>query len=169
MALDGVEFGIDKGSEWDRVISVLADTNAEFAKQTKEAVSRMVDPWVAQAEADVASTPIKGIGKQSGLRREVAASVSKAVNGTADFFTVEVTSSLPPGVGEENEAIIPLGMDRVSGWRHPVFGHRNVWVQQTSLRPKWFSGAFDDHHDEVEREIADKLDAARDRIAAAGA
>src|SRR4051812_26673285 len=79
MALEGVEFGIEKGSEWDRVIAILADTNAEFTKETKEAVSRLVDPWMSQAEADVASTPIKGVGKQSGLRREVAGSVSKDV------------------------------------------------------------------------------------------
>lgn len=169
MALDGVEFGIEKGSEWDRVIEQLRVTNDTLPKDIRDDVSRMVDPWMAHAEADIASYPIKGIGKQTGLRREVAGSVSKDVNGPVDFFTVQVTSSLPAGSGEENEAIIPLGMDVISGWRHPVFGNRNVWVQQIPLRHKWFSGAFDDHDDEVEREIQDKLEAARDAIAAAGA
>jgi hypothetical protein len=169
MALEGVEFDISRGPEWDRVQAALTNVAAELPKEIKDSVSSMVDPWKAHAEADVISTPIKGVGKQTGLRREVAASVDKHVDGTAENFEVSVTSSLPHGIGEENEAIIPLGMDRAGGWRHPVFGHMDTWVQEVPLRHKWFTGAFEDHQDEVEREIQSKLDAARDAIAAAGA
>lgn len=169
VAHNGVEISISKGPEWERVLAELARTNAELATSIRESVAALVDPWAVKAEADVASMPIKGTGRQSGLRREVASGVHKAVTGTADKFDVAVTAVMPHGSGEENEAIIPKGMDRASGWKHPVFGNRSVWVTQTPLRPGWFSDAFDNKRDDVQRDIQSKLDEARDRIAGSGA
>lgn len=169
MALDGVDFSIENGPEWGRVESALSDVSATLATEIHDAVTDMVNPWAAEAEARVSSMPIKGVGRQTGLRAEVAAGVNKSDGGTPEDFTVEVTASLPPGVGEENEGVIPMGLDRLSGWRHPVFGNRNNWVQQIPLVHGWFSGTFDNKHDDVENEIQGKLEAARDKIIAAGA
>jgi hypothetical protein len=36
----------------------------------------------------------------------------------------------------------PKRTNRASGWRHPVYGNREVWVQQTG-KVKWFDHAFE--------------------------
>lgn len=169
MALDGVEFSVDEGPEWNRVVAALDDVSATLASRIRDAVSHAVDPWMTEAQANVATMPIKGIGRQSGLRREVADSVNKDVTGSPQDFEVTVTSSLPHGVGEENEAAIPPGMDRDTGWRHPVFGNNRTWVTQVPLRHHWFTGVFDDRGNDVSNQIQDVLDEARDNISHAGA
>jgi hypothetical protein len=170
MALDGVEFSIREGPEWERVQAALDDVSTTLGRKIADAVDKAVDPWVAEAEANVATTPIKGVGKQTGLRQDVAHSVVEKETSRGDGnFDINVTSSLPHGVGAENEAIIPLGFDRDTGWSHPVFGNRDVWVQQIPLRHGWFSGTFDNRGDDITNVIQNALDEARDSIARAGA
>lgn len=165
---DGIEFHIEGGPEWDRVVAALTEVAATLPTKIHNKVTDSVDPWIAQAKTNVITTPVKGVTRSTGLRREVANSVSKDVTGTTDRFEVTVTSSLPPGQGEENEAAIPPGMESEVGWRHPVFGHMNRWVQQVPLRHHWFGQAFENHQDEVSRDIQHELDDARDFISRAG-
>lgn len=166
---DGLEVSIDAGPEFERVDAALADESATLAMKLRDAVNREVEPWIADAEAAVISIPIKGVGRQSGLRREVAGSISKNISGAPEDFEVVVEASLPAGSGEENERAIPAGMDRETGWRHPVFGNRRVWVQQIPLRHHWFTGTLDDgRNDDVTNVLQNALEEAANNIAHAG-
>lgn len=71
-------------------------------------------------------------------------------------------------MADPDEAIIPRGLDRPQGWRHPVFGNKDVWVTQRPLRPGWFTETFANGHDEIENALTDALEWARDTVAAAG-
>lgn len=161
----GVSFSSSKGSEWDRVIAALAEVADTLANAIRSRVAIMVDPWIDQAEIDVESMPIKGVGKQTGLRDNVARHVSKNVDGVAEDFTVSVDANLP---GNEGEQIIPLGLDRLTGWRHPVFGKRNTWVQQIPLSHEWFTDQFEGRDEEVSSAIEGVLEDAANRVDDAG-
>jgi hypothetical protein len=66
-----------------------------------------------------------------------------------------------------NEAGLPRGFDNgPRGFRHPVYGNRNVWVQQRG--GSWFREPIAEHRDEVEKDLTDVLEAMAKRIAAAG-
>jgi hypothetical protein len=69
---------------------------------------------------------------------------------------------------ESDEAIIPRGLDRAAGWRHPVFGNMNVWVTQTASRPGWFTDTFADGRRPIQEGLTDELEGSAHRIAAAG-
>ena len=68
------------------------------------------------------------ITKASSLRNQIAAasgaSVSASDKKVALAFRVRA-GNLPP-----SQRKLPRRWDKPSGWRHPVFGNRNVWVPQ---------------------------------------
>jgi hypothetical protein len=67
-----------------------------------------------------------------------------------------------------DEAIIPRGLDRVSGWRHPVFGNRSVWVRQTASKPGWFTDTLGDGRFDIQEGLTDELETSAHNIGAAG-
>lgn len=162
---DGIDFDTSKGEGWDPTIAALDEVSSTLAEDIKARVENIVDPWITEAKAQVESMPIKGVGKQKGLRGNVAHNVDKTVTGDGGDFTVSVDANLP---GDEGEQIIPLGLDRLTGWRHPVFGNPKVWVQQVPLTHEWFTDAFEGRSDQIENEIQDALDEAVNKIADAG-
>lgn len=164
---DGIGVSAEKGPEWDAVVAALNEVSATLPEEIKGRVVAVVDPWIAEAEAAVIAMPIKGVGKQTGLRGAVAAHVDKTTDGVPEDFEVAVSANNP---GTPSEVIIPLGLDRPTGWRHPVFGKKKTWVQQIPLTHDWFTDAFGLHRsDEVANEIQDALDGAANRIDDAGA
>jgi hypothetical protein len=160
---DSITFTIDKGSEWESVISALARVDHELPGELRRRIRRAVDPLVAAAQAKVESMPTRGHG-HTGLRAEVGSGVNTVEIGFGKDYLIRVTTSMD----ESDEVNIPLGMDRMSGWRHPVFGHEDRWVQQYAMEPGWFSNTFANAHDSIESALEDALEWARDVIASAG-
>ena len=176
-----VEFDGEKGDGWDQTAAALDVQRHSLARDIMGRVSRMVDPWIDEAQSEVEDMPIKGVGHQHGLRVEVANAVAKYVEGPAEAFTVTVDPQNPdPAV--PSEIIIPLGLDRTKGWRHPVFagGMRygmtklqkrkltasRTWVQQVPLTHDWFTSAFSDAREpEISLEIQAAMDEAVREIA----
>lgn len=70
-------------------------------------------------------------GKQArlrGLRASIAAATGTEVNIAGRNPTVRIVvrrASLPP-----DQRRLPSRLNSASGWRHPVFGHRDRWVHQ---------------------------------------
>lgn len=96
----------------------------------------------------------------SGLRRRVAAGVQiiQIENG------VRIITSMP----EEDEAIIPRGLDGIRGWRHPVFGNRNRWVRQHQGADSWFLETMRRGHEPLRNRLIRNINEAAEDIADAG-
>lgn len=68
------------------------------------------------------------LAKASSLREQIAkasgSSVSASEKSVALAFKVRA-GNLPP-----SQRKLPRRWDKPGGWKHPVFGNRNIWVQQ---------------------------------------
>ena len=72
-----------------------------------------------------------------GLRATVAAGLQTKITNSGPRQGVRIrvdTTRLGHGGGS-----LPALLDGQRPWRHPVFGHRDVWVQQTPSPTGWFT------------------------------
>jgi hypothetical protein len=72
--------------------------------------------------------------KSHGLRATIARAINLklTISGRSVSVRVRVNAAALP----EDQQRLPKHLDDPKGWRHPVFGHRAVWVTQTG-RPWW--------------------------------
>jgi CubicO group peptidase (beta-lactamase class C family) len=72
----------------------------------------------------VTEAPSAGGGKSTGLRMRTAAATRIQILRSGIRMTVR-SSQVDPRYGRS----LTRGLDGLGRWRHPVFGNRNVWVQ----------------------------------------
>lgn len=81
--------------------------------------------------------------KHSGLRESVARSLRIVARDSGYKAGVRITSEgsrMPEG-----QRYLPRGLDSDKGWRHPVFGAQENWVQQFGNPPGWFRSTAGAH------------------------
>lgn len=149
------------GPEFRRVAVALREVDAAFPGQLRRELRQSVRPLVARAKARVRAIPVHG-AKHTGLRRRVAAGVGVRVSLSRSPGITITTSMKDP-----SEAIIPRGMDRQQGWRHPVFGDKDHWVTQRT-GGSWFRETLANGRGEIEDDLGRVMDRAAQRIADAG-
>lgn len=152
-------FTMRAGPEWERVIVAL--TRADDEMQVKLTASIEDD---AEGLADVARGRVLGLptprnAGHTGLRAKVARGVHVERQGE---FGVRVQASMPT----KSEGIIPRGLDRPKGWRHPLFGDKDHWFANPGY--DWFISTFAHSEKEVGNHLVDVLDRAAKDIADAG-
>lgn len=126
---------------------------------TKE-IRRAGDPGLRAVQTawmgvDVTST--RGGGKSSGLRARVAAATRISILGSGIRIRVE-----PKRVDPRYGRGLSYGLNGLGRWRHPVFGNREVWADQTGqevfyrtllrFESRWRAGV-EKAMDETAREI----------------
>jgi hypothetical protein len=75
-----------------------------------------------------------------------------------------ITTSMP-----KSEWIIPRGMDRLQGWKHPVFGRHDIpWVRQTSGTDSWFMETMRKGEEPLRNRLIRNINDAADRVKNAG-
>jgi hypothetical protein len=94
----------------------------------------------------------------TGLRKKVAAGVHVDRRGTGG---VRVQTSMPT----PSEGIIPRGLDRPKGWRHPLFGDKNHWYSNPGY--DWFISTFSQADGLIEDHLLNVLKRAADSVARA--
>jgi hypothetical protein len=131
----------------------------EAGRHLGNALKEQIAPIVADVQSEALRLPARG-KKHTGIRGRLAAGVKAEANG--QHVRIVATMANP------QEAGLPRGFDNgPRGFRHPVYGNRNVWVQQRG--GSWFREPIAHHHDEVERDLTNVLEEMAHRIAAAGA
>lgn len=148
------EFIIIFGPEWKELSIALAEAEATTETRLGEDVKEEAHRKAEEAKEKVRSLPAPG-PKHTGLRERVAQGVKVEDGGIGD---VEVSASLPG-----SEAIIPLGLDRPEGWRHPLYGNRHHWYSNPGY--SWFRETFENSSDEFESKLARTLDDVASEIA----
>lgn len=145
------------GPEWGRVENALGDEERSLPTRLHFQLRQGAEEEAEEARQRVRRLPTRGRG-HTGLRERVAAGVRVA--GASGFY--RITTSMPSG-----QEIIPRGLDRKSGWTHPVFGHS--WsVRQRPLRSGWFLDSFDDGRREISEDLEEEMEDAANTVAAAG-
>jgi hypothetical protein len=103
-------------------------------------------------------------GKEhTGLRARIAKGVG--------IVQIENGVRIVTKMDEYNERYIPRGMDKTGpndGWRHPVFGHRDRWITQTSGEDSWFMDTMHKGEEPLRNRLVRNINNAADNIADAG-
>lgn len=86
-----------------------------------------------------------GYGLRAAVAQGIKSKVSYSGRKLGARLTVEVTH-LPP-----SQRNLPRHLDRPKGWRHPVYGNRDVWVAQVG--EPYFSEPIERHHSQVKRKV----------------
>ena len=104
--------------------------SGEIPRQFRAELAKAARPFAPAVRASILNIPTHG-EKHTGLRVRIARCVQTwAEIHTGGFVSVgiEIDSSRMPS----GQMSLPLMMEGVKIWRHPVFGNREVWVTQDS-------------------------------------
>lgn len=100
------------------------------------------------------------LAKASSLREQIAkasgSSVSASDKKVALAFRVRA-GNLPP-----SQRKLPRRWDKPGGWRHPVYGNRNVWVKQVGN--PYFSSTIRKSKDELTTGVVTAMTVAAEKI-----
>lgn len=150
---------IVSGPEFRNAANALRSVDSSLPTWLRKEMRDTVAPAVQRAKDRVRSLPVSGHAGTTGLRRRVAAG-TRIQASTGASARLRVVTSMP----DADESIIPRGLDRAAGWRHPVFGNTNTWVTQRPSRPGWFTDTLTDARPEIERGLEDVLEAAAEFV-----
>lgn len=149
---------VTTGPEWQRVAAALDAQDKSLGDKFRREVREAGNLLAARAQAAVMRIPVTGT-KHTGLRGRVA----KGVGTKITMSGVDITTSM----NERDETNLPAYLDSQAGWRHPVFGNRDVWVHQDT-GGSWFRATIESGRGDVEDRIHDIMEGAARDISRAG-
>lgn len=107
----------------------------ELARDMRDALR----PGAAQAKNQIMSMASAGLSTAPGLRSAVAKKIRPEVKLGGRWSGARVKAFKTKNVRHFPNA--PKRLNRAGGWRHPVFGNRDVWVNQHG-KVDWFDRSF---------------------------
>lgn len=150
---------VEMGPEWRTVREALKREESSASRKLHAALEEAAGPIIAKVRGEALALPARG-KKHTGLRARLAAGVEVQPN--VGRNSVRIVATAPLG-----ERGLPRGMDNgPRGFRHPVYGNRDVWVQQRG--GSWFREPIAEEGDAVERRLTNVLEQMADNIANAG-
>lgn len=153
-----MRFRVTTGPEWKRVADELLVQNKELGERFIREMRNSGDDLAKLAQNAVMRIPTH-TSQHSGLRLRIAKGVGTKITKSG----VTITASM----NERDETNLPEYLDQQSGWRHPVFGNRHVWVHQ-STGGAWFSDTIERGRPVVENRLHEIYEDAAEKIARAG-
>lgn len=152
-------FSVITGPEWLRVIEALGRVDGELPHRLRDAIRQEAEDKAHIAQERVLGLPTPRHAGHTGLRARVAAGVKVIDRGEGG---VRVTTNM----AKPSEGIIPRGLDRVKGWRHPLFGNKERWYSNPGY--DWFLSTFSHSEGDFEKRLDKVLEKAAHDIADAG-
>ncbi len=115
---------------------------------------------VRRSKGDLGRAITRAMGR-AGLRDTIARALTMQISGgkTSASVRIKVNSKALP----EDQRSLPRHMEKGT-WRHPVFGDRDTWVNQTST-PDWFKGTLRKHAPAVRSAINAEVSAEMRKVA----
>jgi hypothetical protein len=111
------------------------DLRKELAKNMREALK----PGATQAKSQIMSMSSAGLRTAPALRSSIARKIRPEVKLGGRWSGARVKAFKTKNVRGFPNA--PKRTNRASGWRHPVWGNREVWVNQHG-KVDWFDRSF---------------------------
>lgn len=165
MARDIASLGLELTPENLRAISnalKAEEDGKQLRKELTKSMREALKPGAADAKSAImsmaSSTPHGGPALKSGIARRIRPEARI----TGKFPGARVKAMKTPNLrGFANAA---KRTNRASGWRHPVYGNREVWIQQHG-KLKWFDHAFEGKQGHYQRAVQFALAEMVNRIA----
>lgn len=133
-------------SQFVSFYKAVSKIDPELKKALRKQLLSKTEPIVNDVRQAALSIPAsreagmtrKKKGVSLGLRASIASSVKSDFNGTGNGAVVNIRVSRTRFMAVSGKAgSLPARMEGRGRWRHPVFGNKNVWVQQKSHPFLW--------------------------------
>lgn len=98
----------------------------------------------------------------SGLRETIAKAISGAISTGSTVTGVSITWKAAAAKMPNSQRLMPKNFNKAKGWRHPVFGDRETWVQQQGF--PYFDNVITRHKDELGQKVVDGMKSAAEAI-----
>lgn len=148
------------GPEWQAAQEALRVVDERLPAWLAEDMEQAVDPLMQVARQRVLRDDVQGGPEgHTGMRMRIAQGLGRRTGwaGSREAPFLRVFTSMP----EQDEAIIPRGMDRPQGWRHPLFGDKRHWYRSLPVKGGWFSDTFfPESRQIIERNMTSSLERA---------
>ncbi|WP_075662201.1 hypothetical protein [Streptomyces acidiscabies] len=131
----------------------------ELARNMREALK----PAAAEAKSSVMSIASAGLPAAPALRSSVAKKIRPEVKLGGRWSGARVKAFKTKNVRGFPNA--PKRLNRAGGWRHPVYGNREVWVQQHG-KTDWFDRSFEGRAGQYRAAVEAAMENMAHRIAA---
>ncbi len=128
-------------------LKAAGDEGKGLKLELRRGLRKSAEPMLSAVQTAVRSISVKGVrgggkwaryfhrprSKSTGLRNSVADAMQiQARMGGEPSVRLRVNTSRLP----QDQRKLPRHMNKSEGWRHPVFGDKDVWAQQTG-EPYW--------------------------------
>jgi hypothetical protein len=138
----------------------------EDGKQLRKELTRnmreALKPGAAEAKSSIMSMASATPHGGPALKSAIARRIRPEARISGKFPGAKIKAMKTPNLrGFANAA---KRTNRASGWRHPVYGNREVWVQQHG-KTKWFDRAFEGQEGRYKRAVQFALADMINRIA----
>jgi hypothetical protein len=133
----------------------------DLRKQLTANMRNALKPGAADAKSGIMSMASSTPHPSPALRSSIARKIRPEARISGKFPGAKVKAFKTPNIrGFANAA---KRTNRSSGWRHPVYGNREVWIQQHG-KVKWFDRAFEGREGEYKRAVQDALNDMVNRV-----
>ena len=134
----------------------------ELRKELTRNMREALKPGAAQAKSAIMSMASTTPHDGPALKTAIARKIRPEVRITGRFPGAKIKAFKTKNLRGFPNA--PKRTNRSSGWRHPVYGNREVWVQQHG-KNGWFDRAFEGQDAHYKRQVQFALAAMVNRIA----
>jgi hypothetical protein len=134
----------------------------ELRKELTRNMREALKPGATQAKSNIMSMASATPHGGPALKSSIARRIRPEARISGRFPGAKVKAFKTPNLrGFANAA---KRTNRASGWRHPVYGNRQVWAQQRG-KVKWFDRAFEGQRNTYEHAVKSALADMVNRIA----
>ncbi|MDX2948896.1 hypothetical protein [Streptomyces caniscabiei] len=134
----------------------------ELRKELTRNMREALKPGAVRAKSNIMSMASATPHGGPALKSSIARKIRPEVRISGKFPGAKIKAFKTPNVrGFANAA---KRTNRASGWRHPVYGNREVWAQQHG-KTKWFDHAFEGQRNAYEHAVKSALADMVNRIA----
>ncbi|MEU9220137.1 hypothetical protein AB0D47_26770 [Streptomyces sp. NPDC048376] len=134
----------------------------ELRKELTRNMREALKPGAARAKSSIMSMASTTPHAGPALKTSIARKIRPEVRITGKFPGAKIKAFKTKNL--RNFPNAPKRTNRASGWRHPVYGNREVWVQQNG-KVGWFDRAFEGQDAYYRRQVQFALAAMVNRIA----
>ena len=122
----------------------------ELRKELTRNMREALKPGAVRAKSSIMSMSSTTPHDGPALKSAIARKIRPEVRITGKFPGAKIKAFKTKNLRGFPNA--PKRTNRASGWRHPVYGNREVWVQQSG-KVKWFDHAFEGERDTYRRAV----------------
>lgn len=137
----------------------------ELRKELNATLKGIAEPAVGRAKAAAMALPSSPGPRMEGggLRQAIASQIKPEIRASGRDTGVRIrvkNKNMPRGFKWAAKRF-----NDTKSWRHPLFGNRDVWIEQSSGDPNWFDREVMQDKEAYEAQIMDAIEAMADRIA----